>query len=406
MIFMINEENCDNIIKRAYRPQFDGRLVSVTYDIAKDIFSSVIIKKDGTPSTVTYGIEKDIIYSIDKNGNITPIMYICNDPSHPSLVSGVGEDTLYSQISKRISHYLKKKIEYNEIIPLVWQEINPMLSEPNDCMSDGGRLENIRRNIAQNFGNIFNKLDNIAYVTGWFLLDCMHCDFDLINDNLQHYVLCLLALEGIRMLIAMVNQLRVGLASETLVYWRTFYEVYIKSNFIFEKYKEDKNLPGRFLYCTESQINSSIDLFIKDTGGDSINKFDTNLLKHYKPCSKARGDYKWAYPLVKQPTKFQNIINSVDDKKHKFEKLYYRLASEKVHALFLYGDIPPSATGIYSDRFSTGHINRIVDLTMPLLKKLLANTAQLCKKEHELIRNFLKEAIADVEASVKRDGQL
>ena len=29
MIFMINEENCENIIKQAYRPQFDGRLVSV-----------------------------------------------------------------------------------------------------------------------------------------------------------------------------------------------------------------------------------------------------------------------------------------------------------------------------------------------------------------------------------------
>ena len=35
MIFMINEENCENIIKQAYRPQFDGRLVSVTYDIKK-----------------------------------------------------------------------------------------------------------------------------------------------------------------------------------------------------------------------------------------------------------------------------------------------------------------------------------------------------------------------------------
>ena len=46
MIFVINEDN--NIIKRAYKPQFDGRLVSVTYDIEKDIFSSVIIKRDGT----------------------------------------------------------------------------------------------------------------------------------------------------------------------------------------------------------------------------------------------------------------------------------------------------------------------------------------------------------------------
>ena len=74
MIFMIDEDNWNNIIKQTSRPQFDGRLVSVKYDIEKDTFSSVIIKKGGTPSTVIYHIEKDMLYSIDTNGNITPII--------------------------------------------------------------------------------------------------------------------------------------------------------------------------------------------------------------------------------------------------------------------------------------------------------------------------------------------
>ena len=95
MIFMIDEDNCDNIVKRAYRPRFDGRLASVTYDLGKDTFSGVIIKRDGMPLTVVPIIEKDMLYSIDKSGNVTPVTYICNDPSHPPIVEGLGQNTLY-----------------------------------------------------------------------------------------------------------------------------------------------------------------------------------------------------------------------------------------------------------------------------------------------------------------------
>ena len=62
----------------------------------------------------------------------------------------------------------------------------------------------------------------------------------------------LFSLEAIRK-FATVNQLRAGLASETrFVYWRTLYETLVKSRFILKYSKEDADLPGRFLYYTNS----------------------------------------------------------------------------------------------------------------------------------------------------------
>ena len=55
---MIDEDNCDNIIKRAYKPQFDGRLVSVKYDLEKDMFSSVMIERNGTPLPQSIALKK------------------------------------------------------------------------------------------------------------------------------------------------------------------------------------------------------------------------------------------------------------------------------------------------------------------------------------------------------------
>ena len=83
-------------------------------------------------------------------------------------------------------------------------------------------------------------------MTGWFINDCQRD-----NDEL-HNVLGLFVLEATRILFATINQLRAGLASETFVYWRTLYETLIKSRFILRFSKEDVDLPGRFMYYTNS----------------------------------------------------------------------------------------------------------------------------------------------------------
>ena len=121
------------------------------------------------PSTVTYGIEKDIIYSIDKNGNVTPITYICTDPSHPPIVQGMGQSTLYEQISEEVANYKKDGVEYNEIVDLMLEEVISMMNNPSDCVYEGGRLQSMRRQIAKDWGEVFCKLDNLGYLTGWFI---------------------------------------------------------------------------------------------------------------------------------------------------------------------------------------------------------------------------------------------
>ena len=43
-------------------------------------------------------------------------MYICNDPSHPPIVKGFGQKTLYKQVSEKVASHVKDGIEYNEIV--------------------------------------------------------------------------------------------------------------------------------------------------------------------------------------------------------------------------------------------------------------------------------------------------
>ena len=297
MIFMVDEENCDNIVKQAYRPRFNGRLVSVTYNVEKDTFSHVMIEKDGMPSTVVYRIEKDRLYSIDKSGNINPIMDICTDPSHPPLVKGLGQKTLYQQISEKVASHVKDGIEYNEIADLMLEEVTSMLSNPSDCVSEDGRLQSMRRQIARDWGEVFCKLDNLGHLTGWFMNEC-----NRDNDEL-HFVLGLFFFEATRILFATVNQLRAGLARETFVYWRTLYETFVKSRFMLQFSKKDADLPGRFMYYTNSAYLKFYTMFASKDDPHAQNNGWIEAEKYYKTRygkQAGKGDYKWVYPLIKK----------------------------------------------------------------------------------------------------------
>ena len=72
------------------------------------------------------------------------------------------------------------------------------------------------------------------------------------DDEELHYVLCLFALEAIRNVFATVNQLRSALTQDTFGYWRTLYETLVKSRFIIGFVSQDVDLPGRYLYSTNS----------------------------------------------------------------------------------------------------------------------------------------------------------
>ena len=125
---------------------------------------------------------------------------------------------MYQQISEKVASHVKDGIEYNEIVDLMLEEVASMLSSPPDCVSEDGRLQSRRRQIARDWGEVFCKLDNLGHLTGWFINECQ-----LDSGGELHTVLGLFSFEAIRTLFATVNQLRAGLADETFVYWRTLY---------------------------------------------------------------------------------------------------------------------------------------------------------------------------------------
>ena len=405
MIFMIDEENWGNIIKQAYRPLHDGRLVSVKYDLEKNRFSSVIIKRDGMPLTSVPSIEKDMLYSIDKSGNVNPIMYICNDPSHPPIVEGFGQKTLYQQISEKVEEYVKEGVEHNEITSLMSEQVVSMLSSPSDNVNDGGRLQSMRRQIARDWGEVFCKLDNLGYLTGWFINECQ---LDSGGGEL-HYVLGLFSFEATRTLFATVNQLRAGLASETVVYWRTLYETLIKSRFILRFSKVDADLPGRFLYYTNSAYLKFYTMFAPDDDPHAEDNMWIEAERQYEVRFGKRedkGNYGWIFPLIRNkndaPVTFWQIINKVD-KGSKFSKIYYRVSTAKSHGQLVWSPlmVRPEGRGTHIDPFGVGNIALVMDLMMPLFEEILENTAESCgKPEHSVVMGIVKAAIADINNSV------
>ena len=405
MIFMIDEDNCENIVKQAYRLQHHGRLVSVKYDIEKDTFSSVMIEKNGMPSTAVYRIEKDRLYSIDKSGNINPIMDICTDPSHPPLVKRFGQKTLYQQISEKVASHVKDGIEYNEIVDLMSEEVASMLSRSSNCVFEDGRLQDMRRSIAGDWGEVFCKLDNLGNLAGWFINDC-HRD----NDEL-HFVLGLFSFEATRTLFATVNQLRAGLASETVVYWRTLYETLVKSRFMLKYHKEDADLLGRFMYYTNSAYLKFYSMFASEDDPHAEDNMWIEAEKQYEARYKkqGKGSYGWAYPLIKNKKgvpiikpAFGQIIDEVD-KRSRFSEIYYDVSTAKSHGQFVWNPlmVRPEGRGTSFDPFSIGNIALVMELMMPLFEEILENTAESCSKpEHGVVMAFVKSVISDINNSV------
>lgn len=331
--------------------------------------------------------------------------YICTDPSHPPIVQGLGQKGLYRQISEKVADYAKDGVEYNEIIGLMLGEVLSMLNTPSDCVYEGGRLQGMRRRIARDWGEVFRKLDNLGYLTGWFINECQSDSGEL------HRVLALFSFEAIRNLFATVNQLRTGLASETFVYWRTLYETLVKSRFIVKFSEEDADLPGRFMYYTNSAYLKFYSMFAPEDDPHAQNNMWVETERQYEERYKkhGKGDYGWAYPLIKKkdgtpvfrPT-LRQIIDKVD-KGSKFSRIYYDVSTAKSHGQFVWSPlmIRPEGRGTHIDSFSLGHIGLAIDLMMPPFEEILEKTVESCgKTEHSVVMGIVKAVIADINNSV------
>ena len=301
---------------------------------------------------------------------------------------------------------MRDGIEYNEIVDLMLEEVASMLSSPSDCVSEDGRLQSMRRQIARDWGKVFCKLDNLGHLTGWFINDCQ-----LDNDEL-HFVLGLFSFEATRTLFATVNQLRAGLASETFVYWRTLYETLIKSRFMLKFSKEDADLPGRFLYYTNSAYLKFYSMFAPEDDSHAQDNMWIETERQYKTRygkQEGKGDYGWVYPLIKNKKGlpvvkpfFGQIIDTVDQGS-KFSEIYYDVSTSKSHGQFVWNSlmVRPEGRGTQLDPFSVGNIALVMELMMPLFEEILANTAQSCSKpEHSVVMGIVEATIADINNSI------
>ncbi len=128
--------------------------------------------------------------------------YFCKDPLHPPVIHDFTQETLYRKILRKVDEHAGAGVAGKDLTDSVAVELIPQLTFPSDSVEEGYRVQGMRRRISDVWGDVFHKTDNLCLVTGWLIIDCMRTADEL------HYVLCLLALEGIRNVFATVNQLR------------------------------------------------------------------------------------------------------------------------------------------------------------------------------------------------------
>ena len=264
----------------------------------------------------------------------------------------------------------------------------------------------MRQQIAKDWGKMFCKLDNLGHLTGWFINDC-----DRDGDEL-HFVLCLFALEAIRNVFATVNQLRSALTQDTFGYWRTLYETLIKSRFILRFTEQDTELPGRFLYSTNSRYLQFYTRLAPTDDKHAADNMWSEAEKQYAHRYRqkmGKGEYGWAYPLIEnkkgQPIEkpsFGQLIDAVD-KGSKFSDIYYDVATAKSHGRFVWSPlmVRPEGRGTHVDAFSVGGIALVLELMMPLFEEVLENTTPSCSTpEHGVVMDIVKAIISDIRDSI------
>ena len=352
------------------------------------------------PGLVAQGRTKSEAVSIARrwSGWQHPTFHVCTDPSHPALVQfPEQQETLYEQVVDKVRAGTGSVPSDTAVAASVSCEVNELLSQPSDGVSEGFRLQQMRQTIAKEWGPVFCKLDNIAHLAGWFMLDSIR---EKDNSNALRHVLCLLVLESIRSIFATVNQLRAALVDETFGYWRTLYETSVTSQFLLQFTKRDPDLPGRFSRCTNSMY---LDFYRKFSPSDDERATDSTWSKAEEFYSRyyripGRGQYRWAHPSVsaRKPT-FRQLAEAIDGNPTFLEK-YYAFATSKTHGRFILGfdGIRPSGCGsISADPFTTGNIASVLEFTIPLFESVLVNAGTFCSTtKHRHVLDIVRTVIA------------
>ena len=337
--------------------------------------------------------------------------HICTDPSHPLIIRKITQKTLYERISKKVAAQTEAGVTREDIARQVSHELIPQLVRPSDCVMEGFRLQQMRQQISRDWGDVFYKLDNLGHLTGWFMIDCFKDRVDNKLHNELHFVLCLLALEAIRNVFAIVNQVRSALTEDTLVYLRTLHEIFVKSRFIFRFSKHDTDLPGKFSYYNNTTYLGFYKKFAPvEDDNDSHNswiKAEQFYSSRYQKIGK--GDYGWAHPMImnksgnpkKRPT-FRDLMDKVDSGSD-FSRNYYDVSTSKGHGEFIWGLMtgPQKSGSVNVDSFSVGGIGLVMDLMLPLFEEILENTTSSCaQSEHAVVMDIVREIIGNVHDSV------
>ena len=339
-------------------------------------------------------------------------LYVCNDPGHPTLFDVYGLQGLYHDTKPRVSDLLASGNSVDDVAQALSSEVLAALSEPPVGWESGPRIQGMRRSIAKHWSPVFNQIENLAHFNGWWSLDLLR------DDGLKEQVLSSLACHASRPLLAAVNQYRSALTGETFGYWRTLYENLVKSRFVLKFSEQDPELPGRFMYHALEEYRRLNSLIRKFDSSYAEHKAEVDLYwknaidgfrGYHKPG--AKGQYAWAYPLVKgkrekpnpQPT-LRHLMDMVD-KGSPYADVYYSTSSAQEHGQLLWSPTVTSVVRVMSvsyDPYSTGDIARMLELTLPVYREIISN-AGLSREDmiHRCLMEIANLAFDELEGSVQ-----
>ena len=305
------------------------------------------------------------------NWTKTTDWHVCTDPSHPALVQFPGQKRLYRQVLDKIEALVRSSAQDTDLTNLLSEEVKQLLSQPTDSVEEGYRVQGIRREVAEEWGSVICRLENLAYLTTWFMNDRV----GKTEDPLR-FALCLLALEATRTIFATTNQLRGALAAETFGYWRTLYETFVNSQFLLQFSKQDSDLPWRFARSTNSMYLHFYEKFGTSNDEHRADQSWSQAEEFYARYHiEGKGNYGWAHPCIpKQRPTFRDLAKAVDDKS-KYLDTYYDFATSKTHGRFILGfdGLRPAPTAVIGgDSFSSGGIESVLEFTIPLFMTCLS----------------------------------
>ena len=324
--------------------------------------------------------------------------HVCTDPSHPPLFQfPQQQETLHRQLLDEAEALAGSRPPDRQPADVLPGEVDELLRRPADSVQEGYRVQGIRRRVADEWGSVLCRLENLAYVATWFV----NGQLDNRNDGHLRFVLCLLALEATRTVFATVHLLRGAMATETFGQWRTLYETFVYSRFLLRFSEDDPDLPGRFSRSTNSMYLDFWQRFGPSGDEHEIESSWTEAEEFYSRYRiEGKGSYDWAHPSIpsRRPT-FRDLANAVDGGSE-FLETCYQFATSKTHGRFILGfdGIRPTRIGsLGEDPFSTAGIGSVLEFTMPLFRTVVENAiAPTPTVEHERVLDIFRTAIGQL----------